>query len=319
MQDLGRWGLQSRGVSVAGPMDPPSHRIANALAGNGPDAATLEVTLIGPEVQFVDERVMAVAGGEFELWLDSEQVSVNRSIDVGPGSRLRFGRRVRGSRAYLAVAGGIAVPPELGSRATHLVSRMGGVEGRALVGGDRLPLGQPHIRLKPDPTGAAASTLVGSGFSRILSPIVRSPIAIPDGHARVRVLQGPQDDRFETEALEAFQSAPYKIANESDRMGFRLQGPTLKRKRSGEIISDATPLGVLQVPASGQPVMLMADRQTTGGYPTIATVITADIGLAGQLGPGDTIRFEICSPREAMAALIAQERALMAIEGTVST
>jgi antagonist of KipI len=132
------------------------------------------------------------------------------------------------------------------------------------------------------------------------------------------VLQGPQDDRFETEALEAFQSAPYRIANESDRMGFRLQGPALKRKRSGEIISDATPLGVLQVPASGQPMLLMADRQTAGGYPTIATVITADIGLAGQLGPGDTIRFEICSRREAMAALIAQERALMAIEGTVS-
>jgi antagonist of KipI len=297
VQDLGRWGLQARGVSVAGPMDPPSHRVANALAGNPPDAATLEVTLIGPDVQFMDDRVAAVAGAEFELWLDGRPVSAEGSFAAAAGSRLRFGRRVRGSRAYLAVAGGIAVSPELGSRATHIVSRMGGLEGRALVSGDRLPL--------------------GSGLARSAGATSRSPIVLPDGHARVRVLQGPQDARFEAGALEAVQAAPYRIGNESDRMAFRLHGPALKWKRSEEIISDATPLGVLQVPASGQPMLLMADRQTTGGYPTIATVITADIGLAGQLAPGDTIQFEICSRREAMAALIAQERALMAIEGRV--
>src|SRR5688572_27027281 len=225
--------MQSRGVSVAGAMDPAAHRIANALVGNPHDAATLEVTLIGPDVQFVDERVIAVAGAEFELWLDGRQVSAYRAISVAPGSRLRFGRRVRGSRAYLAIAGGIAVPLDLGSRATHLVSRMGGLEGRAVVGGDRLPLGR-----------AAARIVTGSA---------RNPIAIPDGHAHVRVLPGPQDDRFEAEALAVFQASPYRIGTESDRMGFRLEGPTLTRKGSGEIISDATPLGALQVPASGQP------------------------------------------------------------------
>lgn len=283
-------------------MDPASHRVANALAGNPPDAAALEVTLIGPDVQFEDARLIAVAGAEFELWLDGRRVSVETSIPVGAGSRLRFGRRVRGSRAYLAVAGGIAVPPELGSRATHMVSRMGGLEGRALAGGDRLPLGE------------TAGVVVSANSSLA----VRSPIAIADGHARLRVLQGPHAERFDAEALDALQAAPYTIANDSDRMGFRLQGRALGRKRNGELISDATPLGVLQVPASGQPMLLMADRQTTGGYPAIATVITADIGLAGQLGPGDTIQFAICGRREAMTALIAQERALMAIEGMVS-
>ena len=221
-------------------MDPPSHRVANALAGNPPDAATLEATLVGPEVQFADERVVAVAGAEFELWLDGGQVSSGSSLQVDAGSRLRFGRRVRGSRAYLAIAGGIAVPPELGSRATHLVSGMGGLAGRALVGGDRLPLGEARIRLKPNPTGdadpteAATSVIVGSGFSRIASATVRSgariaknPITIPDGHARVRVLPGPQDEWFEADALTLLQAAPYTIASESDRMGFRLEGPTL--------------------------------------------------------------------------------------------
>jgi antagonist of KipI len=143
-------------------------------------------------------------------------------------------------------------------------------------------------------------------------------MAIPDRHASVRILPGPQHDRFVEGALDALQSAPYKVAIESDRMGFRLNGPPLVRRTDAELISDATPLGVLQVPASGQPVLLMADRQTTGGYPKIATVIAADIGLAGQLGPGDSIAFTVCTRAEAIAALIAQERVLMAAEGAVA-
>ena len=139
--------------------------------------------------------------------------------------------------------------------------------------------------------------------------------AVPHGHAQVRVLPGPERERFDDDALDALQSAAYTVASESDRMGFRLRGPRLGHAMGADIISDATPLGVLQVPASGQPVLLMADRQTTGGYPKIATVISADISLAGQLGPGDTIAFSVCSRREAMAALIAQERTLMAFEG----
>ena len=137
---------------------------------------------------------------------------------------------------------------------------------------------------------------------------------MPDGRATVRVLPGPQQEYFAKSALDALQSAPYTITTSSDRMAFRLEGPALTHTHGADIISDATPLGALQVPASGQPILLMADRQTAGGYPKIATTISADISLAGQLGPGDMISFAVCSPREAMAALIAQERALMAVE-----
>jgi biotin-dependent carboxylase-like uncharacterized protein len=296
VQDQGRWGLQSHGVPVGGPMDPVSHRLANALVGNDREAATLEVTLLGPELEFADERLLAVAGAEFVLTLDGRPAPANAPFIVAAGSRLRFGARGRGARAYIAVSGGIAVTPTLGSRATHLVSSMGGLDGRALVAGDRLPLGDSSR------TGGTA-----------LAPQTAT-IALPDHHAQIRVLPGPQVERFQPDALDVLQSSPYTIAQNSDRMGFRLEGPRLMHVGSADIISDATPLGVLQVPASGQPILLMADRQTTGGYPKIATVITADIALAGQLGPADTMTFVVCTPAEAMAALIAQERALMAIE-----
>jgi antagonist of KipI len=295
IQDEGRWGLQARGVPVAGPMDAVSHRLANALVGNERDAASLEITLVGPELEFDDERMVAVTGAAFDLWLDGKPVPHNAAFTAAAGSRLRFGERRLGARAYLAVAGGIAVPPTLGSRATHVISAMGGVDGRALRAFDRLPLGSP--------TGIPSA--VGQ----------RAPIVpLPDRHARVRVRPGPQAEYFAADALDTLQSAPYAIAPNSDRMGFRLEGPPLTHARGADIISDATPLGVLQVPASGQPILLMADRQTTGGYPKIATVISADLPVVGQLGPADTITFTVCTPREAFSALIAQERALMAVE-----
>jgi antagonist of KipI len=296
IQDAGRWGFQAQGVPVAGPMDPVSHRLANALVGNVRETAALEITLLGPELEFEDERLVAVAGAEFEIALDGRQVPSNAPFIVSAGSRLRFGERRLGARAYLAISGGIAVPPMLGSRSTHLVSAMGGAGGRALAAGDRLPLGDPRrvegTALAPQPAA----------------------VTLPDHHARVRVLPGPQRDYFSDDALAVLQSAPYTIGHNSDRMGFRLEGPRLSHARGADIISDATPLGVLQVPATGQPILLMADRQTTGGYPKIATVIAADIAIAGQLGPADTIAFAVCTPTEAMAALIAQERTLMAVE-----
>jgi antagonist of KipI len=296
IQDAGRWGFQSRGVPVAGPMDPISHRFVNALVGNDRHAAALEITLLGPELEFDDERLVAVAGAEFELSLDGRPTPYNAPFIVSAGSRLRFGARGRGARAYLAVSGGITVPLTLGSRSTHLVSAMGGVAGRALVAGDRLPLGDP-----------------GRVPGVALSPQMPM-VALPDHHAQIRVLPGPQVDYFSADALDVLQSAPYAIGHHSDRMGFRLEGARLTHARGADIISDATPLGVLQVPASGQPILLMADRQTAGGYPKIATVIAADIAVAGQLAPADTISFVVCTLGEAMAALIAQERALMAVE-----
>ncbi len=298
IQDRGRWGLQSRGVPVAGPMDPCAHRVANAIVGNNPDAATLEVTLLGPELEFEDQRLVAVAGAEFELTVDGQSAPQATSFVVGAGGKLRFGRRIRGTRAYVAIAGGVAVAPTLGSRATHLVSAMGGLDGRALKAGDCLPLGEwdarrPFVADRP----------------------VRSITPIATGDAQIRVLPGPQLECFAEDALATLQSRPYTVGVKSDRMAFRLEGARLRHSRGADTISDATPIGSLQVPASGLPILLMADRQTTGGYPKLATVISADIGAAGQLGPGDTLSFVVCSPRDAMAALIVQERALMAIEG----
>ena len=298
VQDIGRWGYQAQGVPVAGPMDPVSHRMANALVGNDRDAALLEITLLGPELVFEDERTVAVAGAEFDLTVDGRAVPSHAAFTVPAGSRVRFGERRAGARAYLAVSGGIAVPPTLGSRATHLVSVMGGVSGRALAAGDQLPLGvRSRSSRLPQPVAADGANAARSALENL-----------------IRILPGPQADYFAAGALDVLQSAPYRVGANSDRMGFRLEGPPLTHARGADIISDATPLGVLQVPASGQPILLMADRQTTGGYPKIATVIAADMAIAGQLAPADAIRFVVCTPREALTALIAQERALMALE-----
>jgi antagonist of KipI len=295
VQDLGRWGYQARGVPVSGPMDVWSHRLANALLGNPPDAATLETTLVGPELEFDDERVVAVTGSEFELMVDGRAAAPNTAFTVPAGSRLRFGRRLRGARSYIAIRGGVDVPLVLGSRATHVSSALGGMHGRPLAEGDRLRLGAPLIGRLP--------------------PVDRAcPIPLPDGHARVRILPGPQQDRFADDALRVLQAGPYTISERSDRMGYRLDGAPLTHAGSADIISDATPVGAIQVPGSGLPILLLADRQTTGGYPKIATVITADLPVVGQLAPGDAISFAECSRKEAIAALIALERALLAVE-----
>jgi antagonist of KipI len=287
------------GVPVAGPMDPYSHRVANALVLNSRGAATLEVALVGPELEFEDDRLVAVAGAEFDLDLDGAAVALHVPFVARAGWRLRFGGRRRGSRCYVAIAGGVAVAPVMGSRATHLVGRLGGFEGRALAAGDWLPLGEVSTaqaqRRTSFPVGALKA--IGAGSD-----------------ARVRLLPGPHRGWFAADALDVLQSNEYSLGSQSDRMGFRLEGPRLQHVRGAELISEATPLGSLQVPPSGQPVLLMADRQTTGGYPKIATVITADISLAGQLGPGDRISFRLCTPADAIAALIAQEKSLMALE-----
>jgi len=301
VQDRGRWGFQSFGVSVSGPMDAYSHRLANAIAGNGNDAAALEVTMTGPELEFEDARTVAVAGALFEVWIDDRLIAMRSAVEVVPGSILRFGRRLRGARAYVAISGGITTPVQLGSRATHVPSGMGGLGGRALKAGDRLPLGSV----------AGATPRSPAPHRPPLAPSQQA-WALPDGHAILRVLPGPQADRFVPAAFDVLQSSPYSIAGDSNRMGYRLIGPPLEFAIRSDVISDATPAGVLQVPAAGQPILLLADRQTTGGYPKIAAVISADICVAGQLAPGDSVSFVACSQRDALAALIAQERSLMA-------
>ncbi len=294
VQDLGRWGYQDRGVPVAGPMDPFAHRLANALAGNARHAATLEITLSGPALTCDDDRVMAVSGASFEIAVDGRPVPWGAAFDVSAGAVLQFGRRLAGARAYLAVAGGIDVPSVLGSRATHLMSAMGGLAGRSLKTGDRLPLGSPG----------------GRGRRRSH----RMPAAPETRPVSLRLLAGPEIDRFAAGTLERLQSAPYVVGGDSDRTGYRLEGPALDYADGRDFISNATPVGSVQVPPSGHPIMLMADRQTAGGYPKVATVITADLGVAGQLAPGDALSFRACTFAEALAALISRERALMAVE-----
>lgn len=288
VQDLGRVGHQAAGVPVAGPMDVFSHRLANQLVGNPPGAATLEITLMGPELQIEADTTMAVAGAEFDIVCDQRMVAVGSSFGVSRGQRLRFGRRLKGARAYLAVTGGIATPPVLGSRATHLVSHMGGLDGRALVAGDRLP--------------------VASGPSAC-PPRKSMGLTLPTGgRARLRILPGPQVEWFRPEAWRVLTGGAFRISPMSNRMGYRLEGSSLPRLLDDELISQAVCFGSVQVPAAGLPILLMADRQTTGGYPKVAEVISADLPLAAQLAPGEFIEFVMCSRADAVAALIARER-----------
>jgi biotin-dependent carboxylase-like uncharacterized protein len=290
IQDLGRWGHQASGVPVAGPMDVYAHRHANRLVANDDSAAALEITLVGPEVEAIGDLVCAVAGADFELTIGGARVPVGRPFDLKHGATLRFGRRVAGARATLAVRGGIDVTPVLGSRATSIISSMGGFGGRTLAAGDVLPIG----RLPPRSDRFAASY----------------PLALPQGGARLRAIPGPHDGLFTPEALDLFFSARFTITSRSNRMGYRLEGPPLPHAGASDILSDATPLGSIQVPRSGQPILLMADRQTAGGYPKIATLISADAPLAGQLAPGDWIRFVSCARPEAIDALHRLERRL---------
>lgn len=293
VQDLGRYGHQASGVPVAGPMDSFSHRLANQLLGNAADAATLEITLIGPELLFETDTTIAISGAHFEVTCDDRMVPMGASFGVRGGQRLKFGRILQGARAYLAVAGGVQTPPVLGSRSTHLVSRMGGMQGRALAAGDRVPIA----------ANAEART-------QRKAPGLTLPTR---GRALLRVVPGPQDHWFERDALRTIAGVSFRISPISNRMGYRLQGPPLPRVHEGELISEPVGLGAIQVPAAGEPILLMADRQTAGGYPKIGHVIAADLPLAGQLAPGDFIEFALCNRQEAVAALIARERQILRV------
>jgi len=297
VQDIGRWGFQHLGVPVAGPMDVFSHRLANALIGNDPKAATLEITLAGPELEFLEDRCFVVAGAAFDLYLDDSFINSNRIINVLSGQCLRFGRRRRGARAYLSVEGGIDVPVFLGSRATHTASRMGGFEGRALRDGDVVSF-------------AVLDETRSRGFSKIFD---RRNI-VPSGGADVRVLRSPNGKMFKTRTIERLFSGRYIVSTESDRMAFRLQGESLSMLVYGEMLSMPTSQGAIQVPRDGTPIVLMADRQTIGGYPVIGNVIDADLPTLGQLVPGDWVRFEECDNETALRAAILKERMLLSQE-----
>jgi antagonist of KipI len=285
VQDLGRPGYQRLGVPPSGPFDRPAFVVANRLVGNPDGAAGLELTLKGPRLEARRECVIAVTGGEMPITVNDQPAPAWTAVRLRPGNVLAFRMVTAGCRAYLAVSGGIDVPLALGSRATYLRGRLGGVEGRGLQKGDALPLG-------PAPPAVAEGRHV---------PPDRRP-AYP-GEVECRVILGPQDDRFTADGIAAFLEGPYEVTPQADRMGYRLKGPAIAHARGHDIISDGIPLGGIQVPGEGQPIVLLVDRQTTGGYTKIATVIGPDIARIGQMRPGQRIRFRRVSLAEAHAAL----------------
>jgi len=299
VQDLGRRGHQSTGVAVAGPMDAFSHRLANWLVGNGPDAATFECTLIGPHLEVESDGLVAVAGADFDLTLDGMSVPMHTAWPVRRGQVLAFGRRRQGARAYLAMGGGgILTTAVHGSRATHLPSRVGGLDGRALRAGDQVPV---------------------PGAAPVVHRRARGLVLPTAGRARLRVLPGAEVSWFAEAAWQTLTRVSFQVSPRSNRMGYRMEGPPLPVRRHDAMLSEAVARGSVQVPPSGEPILLMADHQTTGGYPRIAHVISADACVAGQLAPGDFVEWVACGPDEALAALTAREHELAMQTGGEAT
>jgi biotin-dependent carboxylase-like uncharacterized protein len=298
IQDLGRFGHQRVGVPPSGPMDRVAFVIANRLVGNPDSAAGLECTIKGPRLEVRQPALVAVAGAPMGFAVNGREAPAWTAVRVQPGDVLGFQMASAGCRAYLAVAGGIDVPVALGSRATYLRGRLGGLAGRPLQKGDALPVG-----------AAPAAAREGRTI-----PLARRP-AYP-AERECRVIMGPQDDRFTAEGIRAFLEGPYVVTPQADRMGYRLSGPEIPHARGHDIVSDGIPLGGIQVPGERQPIVLLVDRQTTGGYTKIATVIGADIGAIGQTRPGQRIRFRRVSLEEAHAARAAEARWVAhAVEG----
>lgn len=300
VQDLGRYGYERFGVPVCGAMDPFALQAANALVGNSLGEAALEITLLGPTLRATEGCLVALAGADLGPALDGEPVPTWHSFWLPEGATLQFTGRQSGCRAYLAVAGGFDLPCLLGSRSTFLRGGWGGFQGRALRPGDVLPLRPPR--------GGQQSL-----FGRRLREDMRPPY---EDEVVVRVVLGPQDDAFTAEGIDAFLGSEFAVGPNSDRMGYRLSGPRIAHRAGADIVSDGIALGAVQVPGDGQPIVMMADRQTTGGYTKIATVISADIPLLAQCVPGaGRVRFVQAGLEEAVAALREQAAALAAVAG----
>lgn len=283
IQDKGRYGWEKFGMSPAGPMDERAFSVANLLVGNEAGESGLECTIMGPTLTFQEETVIAVTGADMGPQLNGEDLPMYRAAAVRAGDTLRLGAVKAGCRSYIAFAGGIDVPAVMGSRATALKNRVGGLEGRRLNKGDTLMLGKPALSL---------SALAGRS----------APVPPPQGReVTVRVILGPQDDRFTDEGIKTFLSQPYTVGKDFDRMGCRLEGPVITHKTDCNIISDGMVTGAIQVPGTGQPIIMLAERQTVGGYTKIAVVISADLPVIGQCKAGDVVRFQAVTLAEAHA------------------
>jgi len=283
LQDTGRHGYLRYGVTAAGPMDSLAHATANLAVGNPAGSTAIEVSPGGIEVTAeLGPLSVAVAGGEFEVSLDGRPLPPATVLNLDEGAVLKIRAGCSGSWCYLAVAGRFAVPKVLGSHATHTRTGFGGVNGRAIVAGDCLRIEQSGSS-KPSP-GA------------IVVPWIERPVDT------IRVVLGPQHDSFADEEIAAFLAGPWSVSEKRDRMAYFLDGPRLTHARGYNIVSDGIAMGAIQVPGDGRPIVLMADRQSTGGYPKIATVIGPDLGRLAQARPGMAFRFEAVSIGQAVAA-----------------
>lgn len=299
VQDGGRFGYEAFGVSPSGPMDRRSFEIANVLVGNDRNEACLEATVIGPSISFTENAVVAIAGADMRPLLNGTPVLNYRAFAVRAGDTLRLGAAGAGCRAYLAFAGGLDVPLLMNSRSTMVGKGFGGYRGRRLRQGDEVGLRQ-DIACLPDLSGRVAD-----------------PEPIPTGERALRVILGPQDDRFTEEGIVTFLSSRYTIGADFDRQGYRLEGPKIRHVTDGNIISDGIVFGSVQVPTSGDPIVMMAEHQTVGGYAKIATVITVDLPVLGQCKAGDAVRFVRTSVEEAERLAEASRRELDALAARV--
>lgn len=301
IQDRGRWGYQEFGMPVAGAMDDYSFRVANILVGNDEYEAVMEATLNGPEIQFNIDAVVAITGANMLPKLNGYSIPMWRSIKISKGDTLSFEMAREGARAYIAFAGGMDILPVMGSCSTFARGGIGGHEGRKLKANDELGL-----RKTPTPIQDLVNRTIPVEY-------------IPNyqGNSCIRAILGPQDDCFTNDSIERFFSSEYEVTNEADRMGYRLSGPTLEHKAGADIISDGISFGSIQIPGHGMPIVMMADRQTTGGYTKIATVVSTDMPLMAQFKPGDKIRFEKISVYKAHMAVRDYEKTIKEIKNYV--
>jgi antagonist of KipI len=295
VQDLGREGFGPMGVSPSGAADAISLRIGNRLVSNAEGAAGLEMTLLGGTFMFPDGAVLALTGSDFGASLDDAPAVPWTTVEAKRGQTLRLGPTRSGARGYLCVRGGIEVTPFLGSASTHLLSGLGGHEGRALRHGDVLKIAEAK--------GPYRKRTLAAQALKNLSP-----------RKAFRVTPGPQSDWFPESAQEIFYASTYRVMEESNRMGLRLEGATVLEGSGGKMITEGVSIGAVQIPSGGLPIILFAEQQTTGGYAKIANVISADLSSLGQLRPRDEIRFERVGWERARALLVEQEELLTSKE-----
>ena len=285
IQDMGRYGYQETGMSVSGVMDTRAASLANILVGNDTNEAVIEITMMGPTMKFTEDEIIAVTGGDLGAKIDGKPVERYRAVLVKAGQTLSFMGMYGGSRAYIAFAGGLDIPVVMGSRSTNIKCGLGGFKGRRLLDGDYI-----SFRAK----------------RRYLPYFLSRSLDLNEfdqDNITLRVIMGPQDDAFTAAGKETFLSSEYVVTSEFDRMGCRLEGPFIASKSTTDIISDGIAFGSVQVPSHGKPIILLADRQTTGGYAKIATVISVDIPKLVQRKTDHKVKFQAVTVEEAQELL----------------